>query len=650
MKKFIGLFILIVASAGVSAQTLFTYGRNAVSRQEFLRAYNKNKMPAENTRQSIGEYLDLYTKFKLKVQASYDMKLDTLDQLKLDLQNFRSQIEGGYLNDEKAIDRLLDEAIARSQRDIHLLHFSVPLSNKVDPADTVKAHRAIEEAREDLLKGKTDYDELVDEISAEHFKIKGTDLGYITALQLPYTFEQVAYSLKPGEVSRIIRTRSGLHVFKSIGERKSPGRWRVAQILLAVPPDVTGAGLKKLEFFADSLYGELKKGADFAAMAKKYSDDKLTYLSGGEMPEFGTGKYELPFETKVFALEKDGDIAPPIFTGYGFHIVKRLQVRPMPYDRSDEAFVYNLRQQLLKDSRINGPRENFVKGVQAKTGFRRNTAVKDEVLFRYADSVAETKTVGKYPVNNQTIFSFSKLAVKGSDWLNFVKDYRLNPDVYKGESNKELFDKYMSTTTMEYYRNHLEEYDEDFRFQLQEFKEGNMLFEAMERNVWSKASADSAGLRRYYAEKQTGHDAPKYIWGESADVVLFNASDRKTADAAVNAINAGQNWRTIVTEREASLQADSGRYELSQLQLPAGTVARAGLLTSPVTTATDNTASFQQIIRTYPAGGQRSFEEAKGLVINDYQGHLEEQWISELKKKYPVKINEPVWEAVKKEQ
>ena len=644
MKKLIGLFALMVAGTCASAQTLFTYGRNAVSRQEFLRAYNKNKMPAENTRQSIGEYLDLYTKFKLKVQASYDMKLDTLDQLKLDLQNFRSQIEGGYLNDEKAIDRLLDEAIARSQRDIHLLHFSVPLSNKVNPADTVRAHRAIEEARKDLLKGKTDYDEMVDEISAEHYKLKGTDLGYITALQLPYTFEQVAYSLKPGEVSRIIRTRSGLHVFKSIGERKSPGRWRVAQILLAVPPDVTGAGLKKLELFADSLYGELKKGADFAAMAKKYSDDKLTYLTGGEMPEFGTGKYELPFETKVFALEKDGDIAPPIFTGYGFHIVKRLQVRPIPSDRSDEAFVYSLRQQLLKDNRINGPRENFVNGVKAKTGFRRNPAVKDETLFRYADSVAETKTVGKYSINSQTIFSFSKLAVKGSDWLNFVKDYRLNPDVYKGESNKELLDKYISTTTMEYYRNHLEEYDEDFRFQLQEFKEGNMLFEAMERNVWSKASADSLGLRRYYAEKQT-----KYLWGESADVVLFNATDLKTAGAAANAINAGRNWRAIVSEQESGIQADSGRYELSQLQLPAGTAARPGLVTAAAPTGNDNTASFLQVIRIYPAGGQRSFDEAKGLVINDYQGYLEEQWIAELKKKYPVKINEPVWESIRKQ-
>jgi peptidyl-prolyl cis-trans isomerase SurA len=53
-------------------------------------------------------------------------------------------------------------------------------------------------------------------------------------------------------------------------------------------------------------------------------------MNGGEMPEFGTGKFELPFESKVFALAKDGEISKPIFTGYGYHIVKRLQHRDMP--------------------------------------------------------------------------------------------------------------------------------------------------------------------------------------------------------------------------------------------------------------------------------------------------------------------------------
>ena len=642
-KHFFLVSTLLVMVYVLPAQTLFTYGTNQVSKQEFLRAYNKNKTEVKDKQQALKEYLDLYAKFKLKVQAAKEMKLDTLQQLNYDVQNFRTQVEEGYLNDEKGIDQLLDEALARSQKDIHLLHFYIAISNKMAAADTIKAKKAMEEVREDLLKGKTDYDELVNEISAEFTKIKGTDIGYITALQIPYQFENVAYSLKPGGVSKVIRTKTGLHVFKNEGEKPSAGRWKIAQILLAVPPNVDAVTLKKIEHIADSLYNSLQAGADFAEMAKKLSDDKLTYMIGGEMPEFGTGKYDLPFETAVFALKNDGDITKPIFTGYGFHIVKRLQQKPTPIGRTDENFVYTIKQQLLQDARANIPKANFTKQVLAKIGFKKNTAVKDEVLYQYADSVVESKTVGNYPINSKPIFSFTQLQVKGSDWLNFVKDYKLNNDVYKGESNKELLEKYINTAGIEYYRKHLEEFNDDFKYQMQEFKEGNMLFETMERNVWSRAANDSIGLMHFY----TTH-ATQYKWAASASVYLFNCNSDKVANEAAVALQNGKSWKAIADESEGKIQADSGRYELSQIQLAPGSIIKEGTITKPLVNTSDFTASFVKILQLYPANAPRSFDEAKGLVINDYQNYLEEQWLTELKKKNPIKINEAVFNSLLK--
>lgn len=640
-KHFFLVSILLVHVYALSAQTLFTYGTNQVSKQEFLRAYNKNKTVVKDKQQALKEYLDLYAKFKLKVQAAKEMKLDTLQQLNYDVQNFRTQVEEGYLNDEKGVEHLLDEALARSQKDIHLLHFYVAISNKMAPADTIKAKRAMEEVREDLLKGKTDYDELVNEITAEFIKIKGTDIGYITALQIPYQFENIAYSLKPGGVSKVIRTKTGLHVFKNEGEKPSAGRWKIAQILLAVPPDIDGTTLKKIEKLADSLYNSLQAGADFAEMAKRLSDDKLTYMIGGEMPEFGTGKYDLPFETAVFALKNDGDITKPIFTGYGFHIVKRLQQKPIPIGRTDENFVYTIKQQLLQDARANIPKANFTKQVLAKIGFKKNTAVKDEILYQYADSVANSKTVGNYTINNKPIFEFTKLQVKGSDWLNFVKDYKLNNDVYKGESNTALLEKYINTAGIEYYRKHLEEFNDDFKYQMQEFKEGNMLFETMERNVWSKAANDSIGLMHFY----TTH-AAQYKWAASATVYLFNCNSDKVANEAVLALQNGKAWKAIADESEGKIQADSGRYELSQIQLAPGTITKEGTITKPLVNPTDFTASFVKILQVYPANTPRSFDEAKGLVINDYQNYLEEEWLADLKKKNPIKINDAVFNSL----
>jgi peptidyl-prolyl cis-trans isomerase SurA len=638
MKHLLILLFTGILTLQCFSQTLFTYGTNQVSKEEFLRAYNKNKTPVEDKEKSLREYLDLYIKFKLKVKEAKALRLDTLRQIQYDIKNFRGQLEESYLNDESTVNALVNEVFERSQKDIHVLHFSVPVNTKMNTEDSLKAYKAMNDVRDELKEGKTNYDELVDEIKEKITPIKGPDMGYITALSLPYEIETLMYGLKPGEVSQIYRTRTALHVFKNAEERKSAGKWKVAQILLAVPPDVSGPVLKELEKRADSIYGLLQAGADFAELAKKFSDDRLTYQNGGEIPMFGTGKYELPFEKAVFALAEDGDISKPIFTGYGFHIVKRLQQLPTPSDKLDEAYMNELKEQVNQDARINIAKEKFTKDIKLKTGFKRNPLIKDAQLFRYADSVAATGEIKNYPINKTAIFSFAKSKVTGGDWLNFIKDYKLNTDVYKGETNEALLDKYISTVIIEYYRKHLEEFNSDFKYQLQEFKEGNMLFEIMERNIWSKASSDSAGLKKFYEANKL-----KYKWAESADACLFSCNNAATAAEATAALQAGKTWKQIAEESDGKIQADSGRYELSQLQAPAGVELKEGVITTPLLNAGDNTSSFVKIIKLYPANQQRSFEEARGLVINDYQNFLEAKWIETLKKKYPVKVNEKEW-------
>ncbi len=644
MKKIVVMVAAGLCSSALFSQTLFTYGPYAVGKDEFLRVYNKNQAPVTDKKQSITEYLDLYTKFKLKVKAAQELHLDTLQQLKYDMQNFRSQVAEGYMNDEKGLNVLVDEAIKRSQKDIHLLHFYINIDAKMTPADTLQAYKAMNELAGELKEGKNGYSEIVDKISRKYREVKGKDLGYITVLSLPYGIENLVYALQPGSITSLYRTKSALHIFKNEDERKSAGKWKIAQILLTIPPNVSGVELKSIEARADSIYHLLIAGADFSALAKQFSEDKLTYMNGGEMPEFGTGKFELPFESKVFELKKDGEISKPIFTGYGYHIVKRLQQRDIPADRSDEAFVFDLKQQITKDSRSTALKAEFLKTVKLKTGYKKNAAIKDSDLFRYADSVSLHNEVGNYPINKKTIFSFVKLNVKGADWLQFIKDYKLNADVYKGERNKDLLDKYITTTSFEYYRNHLEEYDRDFRYQMQEFKEGNMLFEIMERNVWSKAANDSVGIRKYYNLHKEN-----YKWAESADILLFNCSDSMVAAEAASELRSGKNWKLLAEESEGKLQSDSGRYELTQILLPEGTSITEGLISVPFMNGGDeNTTSFIKVLRKYPSNQQRSFEEAKGLVINEYQNFLEEKWISELKKKYPVKVNEAVFQSLLK--
>jgi peptidyl-prolyl cis-trans isomerase SurA len=196
---------------------------------------------------------------------------------------------------------------------------------------------------------------------------------------------------------------------------------------------------------------------------------------------------------------------------------------------------------------------------------------------------------------------------------------------------------------MEYYRSHLEEYNSEFRYQIEEFKEGNLLFEIMERMVWSKAANDTVSLKKYYADNKA-----KYLWGPSADVLIFNCSNKKSAEATIALVNKGTDWRKIAEESNSLVQSDSGRYELTQLSLPASITPKEGMITPITENITDATAGFMKIVRIHNANEQRSYDEAKGLVTNDYQNILEEKWIAELKKKYSVKVDDKVFQSLLK--
>jgi peptidyl-prolyl cis-trans isomerase SurA len=642
MKKLFLFATFLSFISSVYCQSLFTYGKNAVNKDEFLKAYNKNKTTADSKEQAIKDYLDLYIKFKLKVQAAKDIHLDTLPALQSDLQNFRSQIEESYLKDEKQVDTLVDEAFNRSRKDIHTQHFYVSISEKMPPADTLKLYKAINETYEELKKGRTDYDEILSEIKEKIAPVHGNDMGLITVFTLPYEFENIVYSLEPGQVNKPYRSKKGWHIFKNEDERPAVGKIKAAQILFAVPAGNMNMR-DRAKQLADSVYKALKSGTDFGEMAKMYSNDKMTYMNGGIMPEFGVAKYDGGFERVAFSLKSDGDISEPFQTEFGYHIIKRISRLPVPANKNDEVYMYNLKQDVLKDSRIEIAKEKFVKHILTKIGYKKNNSVNEKDLWKITDTFAiANKKIAAGNVNEKTIlFSFNNVNVKAGDWMQYAKNVKNTYAAHAEQTYPDLLKNYVSIAALENYRNRLQNFNNDFKYQLQEFKDGNMLFEVMERKVWSKASGDSIGLKKYYDEHKTN-----YIWNASADAVLFSCANATVAKDAVGKISNGKIWKELASENSSQIQADSGRYELSQIPVVEKTNFKPGLVTVPVINNGDGTAVFSIVIKMYPENQQRSFEDARGLVINDYQNFLEKKWIEELKKKYPVKVNQKVFQSL----
>jgi peptidyl-prolyl cis-trans isomerase SurA len=642
MKK---LFLFITSLSFLSAvycQSLFTYGSHAVNKDEFLRAYNKNKTPSASKEQALKDYLGLYIHFKLKVQAAKDIHLDTLPALQSDLQNFRSQIEEGYLKDERQVEALVDEAFNRSMKDIHTWHFYVSINEKMPPADTIKLYAAINQVYDELKKGGTDYNKILSGIREKTAPVTWNDLGMITVFTLPYNYENIVYGLKPGEVSKPYRSKNGWHIFKNEEEEPAVGKIKVAQVLFAVPAGNINMSDHARQL-ADSVYKALKSGADFSEMAKMYSNDKMTYMNGGILPEFGVAKYDRGFERMAFSLKNDGDISEPFQTEFGYHIIKRLSRLPVPANKNDEVYMYNLKQDVLKDSRIEIAKEIFVKEILTKIGYQKNNSVNEKDLWKITDTFSiANKKITSGNVNEKTIlFSFNNAKVKAGDWMQYAVNVKNTYAAHTEQTYQELLKKYVSIAALENYRKRLQNFNSDFKYQLQEFKDGNMLFEIMEKRVWSKASGDSAGLKQYYDKHKSN-----YMWNASVDAVLFSCSNATIAKEAAEKIRNGKNWKELATENSSQIQADSGRYELSQIPAADRTNFKPGLVTVPVINSGDGTAVFSVIIKMYPENQQRSFEDARGLVINDYQNLLERKWIEELKKKYPVKVNQKVFQSL----
>lgn len=634
------LCFFLILSSSLSSQTLFTCDGRSVSKEDFLKAYNKNNTGEKANEKSYREYLDLYIRYKLKVQAAYDMQLDTLPNQRVELQNFRSQVADTYLKDEASMDKLIQEVFARGQKDIHLAHIFIA---QTTPTDSSGAYMKASIAYNALKKGKK-FTEAAQQWSEDpSAKVNGGDIGYITVFTLPYELETLAYSTPVGQISTLYHSKGGYHIFKNLGERKDPGRMRAAQILLSVPPNATVNARDEARRRADSIYTVLVKGGDFGQMARTFSGDNLSYQSGGEMPEFSVGRYDSTFEAAAFDLGRDGAISRPVATSYGYHIIKRLNKKPFP-QTLDETTLAEIRQSINNDARAEVSRQALLKKVYQQTNMRRaEFSLAD--LSGFADSMMTNPGINQYKSlsYNTVLFSFPEQQYAVQNFLDYARNIKASGRATH-ISNKALYEQFVGRMAMDYYRNHLEQYNRDFAFQLNEFKEGNLLFEVMQRKVWDKASTDSAGLHHFYDKHQD-----KYWWESSVDALLFTCTNEQAAQRLRTQLAGNpSDWRRWSDSAGSGVQADSGRYELAQIPALEKVSPVARQFTPMISNPTDNSVSFAYILNAYPQRSPRNYRDARGFVINDYQNYMEDEWIATLRKKYPVTVDEKVLASLPK--
>ncbi len=598
MKKAFLLLAVVAMSMGVMAQTglepeqdshsgvLMTINGKAVSAEEFLYIYEKNNQAGAVDPKTMDEYLDMFINFKLKVAEAEAQGIDTTESFKKELKGYRAQATPKYLQDEAAMDSLIEMSWRHLSKDRRAAHIAIQCPMNADSAAQAEALAKINEARErvtigkEVIKGKGKkakrvrqpveaFDVVARELSTDpSVQETGGELGWITPFRYVYPLEEATYNTPVGQISEVFRTQYGYHIVL-VEEERDHVEVKAAHIMKMVPADSLSEVKKAL---IDSI-AKVVTPENFGEVARMESEDRGSSSRGGDLGWFGKGMMVKAFEDAAFSM-KAGEISAPVRTQYGWHLLYKEAERGIqPLD----SMRAQIERQVKRDERAKEADKSFIRKTRAE--YNLPAEMSDADVKAYADEHLEAK----YP-----------------ELKNLVQEYH----------------------------------------------DGILLFEVSLREVWDKAAKDTAGLEAYFKANKKNYTWEKPHWKG----YLVQAKDKSSAKAAQAIIKSAtpdsiQSYiaKRVNCDSVTYVKVQHGLWE----QGKNAAVDKFGFKDKKAE-YTPNEAMPEVVCIGKVLKAPEVWSDEKGKVTTDYQDYLEAAWIKQLRAKYPVVINEEVWKSIKK--
>ncbi|MBQ7191689.1 MAG: peptidylprolyl isomerase [Paludibacteraceae bacterium] len=570
MKKISILFVLMGMLMPLSAQTATeTKGKGLrISPEEFLYIYEKNNQETAADPKSMEEYLDMFINFKLKVAEAQSEGIDTTEAFHKELAGYRAQAAQKYLQDNDAIDSLVEMSYRRMCRMRRARHIVIACPQNATDSVREEAEKKIAHLKS--IATPANFAALAREYSEDPSAKKNDgELGWVIPFRYVYSFEDAIYNTPIGSITNIFRSPFGLHI-GLVEEEETTKEVHAAHIMKMVKKG-DEASNERAKFLIDSIADLIKNGENFEEAALQLSDDRGTSVKGGDLGWFSKGMMVPEFEQTVFSMDK-GQMSEPFRTQFGWHIIYLYDKRDIQPLDSIRATVLR---QVQRDQRIEEADRSFIRKTRAE--YKLSDSMTDEEVRAYADA-------------------------------------------------------------------HLEDKYEDFRHLVQEYHDGILLFEISLRRVWDKAGKDTVGLKRYFASHRND-----YRWNEPRfkGYVVY----AKTEQAAKRA-------QTIIR----SADADSVKsYIDHRINNDSVTLVRVehGLWKKGQNPAIDKEgfrikSTEYKPSEAYPvvkAVGKvlknpEEYTDERSRVTSDYQDMLEQRWVKELRRKYNIQVNSSLLEQL----
>lgn len=411
-----------------------------VPRSEFEYSFNKNNGDDVVEKKTVEEYAELYANYKLKVQAALDAKLDTMTSFQQEYAMYRDQqVRPTIVTD----DELLATARKMYERTketigprglVRPAHILLELSTQATTQEQEKTRQRIDSAYRALQAG-ADFAELAKKISQDPVSSKdGGLLPWFGPGQTLKEFEDVAYSLQPGQMSSPFLSPIGYHIILMKERKQLEPFDSLKNDLLTVlerremRDDIVNNKLRQMVKASNGTLTQdqiLEKRSDSLAatdpemkyLFQEYHDGLLLYeISSREVWEKAT-ENEATLKAWFDAHRKNYTWSQPRYKGIAYHVkdkkdVKAVKncVKRLPFDQWAEA----LRTTFNPDSVI---RIRVEKGL-FKPG---DNATVDRMVFKVP---AEVKPLQDYPIDAV----YGKKLKKPSDYTDVraqvVEDYQ----------------------------------------------------------------------------------------------------------------------------------------------------------------------------------------------------------------------------------
>lgn len=595
---------------------LFSVGNQEVSKEEFRYAFLKNYKPSDtiSVEKEVEDYLNLYIKFKLKVKEARERGYHERPGYISELSSYQKDLAQPYLTENKVTDELIQEAYDRMKTEVKASHILIDAKN-----DTAASRKKILEVKALAEKG-FDFDSLAAIYSTDpSAKTNGGNLGYFTSMQMVYPFESAAYNTNVGEISDIVTTRFGYHILKVFDKRPSQGKVKVAHIMLRASNTATNEENEKLEDKIKAIHKEAIEGKDWNQLTKDFSQDARSKNSGGELPWISTGNFVPKFEDVAFSMSAPGDISQPFKTIYGWHIIKLIEKKNIG---TLEEVKPEISSRIQKDSRSQIKNKEVISRLKEENSYQKfDDAVKSVI------SLLNSKdTAGIAP--DLKLFSLRSNSFSTADFLGFLKESPQNAD-----DLEVLYNQFEEKSILKFESEQLEVKYPDYANLLNEYRDGILLFDIMDEEVWRKASKDTLGLKTFYEQNKQ-----KYTKYDVKKAVIYSSKNQEVISNVKKSINDGKSrediMNTVNENAPLLLQSVEGLYEKNENSL----VDKAG--DDRFFETVENEKYYLINILERKDEIIPKLSSIRGRLISDYQDELERLWIKKLKSRYTVKTNE----------